>query len=105
MPSSPKSEVTRSTGGSDHSQSSAMRTAQDLLRRNRAKRMEADRKKQLGQENLPEDEPSVGNEFSESGSDDICHFRFFCMDGHVPPMTAKGAHSANGQSAHEQVAR
>ena len=38
---SPKSEVTRSTGGSDHSQSSAMRTAQDLLRRNRAKRMEA----------------------------------------------------------------
>ncbi|KAI2493017.1 hypothetical protein MHU86_21518 [Fragilaria crotonensis] len=69
MPSSPKSEVTRSTGGSDHSQSSAMRTAQDLLRRNRAKRMEADRKKQLGQENLPEDEPSVGNEFSESGSE------------------------------------
>ena len=38
---SPKSEVSRGTGSSDHSQSSAMRTAQDLLRRNRAKRMDA----------------------------------------------------------------
>lgn len=67
---SPKSDVSRGNGISEASQSSAMRTAQELLKRNRAKRIDAERRKET---NEPEpqtvDEPSVGNEWSESGSE------------------------------------